>query len=315
MWDGGEVGGGMCDGAVSSARCNIAPVDELDHQLMRAWSRITPSLRDDPDEAIKRLKRALGPTLARPLRSWSLALRADDKRIDADEHDTAGHECVILTADDVRALCAPVRLEYPGVSVNEAAHRLGVNKTTIYRRSHPHDIRIPRHKNAHTRQLWRDIYINDADRKRDAVCIWAPSPVDPAGEVWSMPWGILRRHLAQWVAEDFAQRLLRRAHRCGGRAVVRHWRCPTCARASSKLYLPFPVWTLPAALAAPEIAEQSCRPMQERFTCRRCAGLIYESAERTARPARHRHVNVWHRFIQRISAGLLQGHEVTPPTR
>ena len=49
----------------------------------------------------------------------------------------------------------------------------------------------------------------------------------------------------------------------------------------------------------------------ERFVCRKCAGLVYESAERTSRGgAAGIRVDVWDRLVQRISGGVLRGREV-----
>ncbi len=50
-----------------------------------------------------------------------------------------------------------------------------------------------------------------------------------------------------------------------------------------------------------------------RFACRGCAKLLYESTERTSRPAKGRTVDHWDRFIRRLTAGTLRGKDVENP--
>lgn len=56
-------------------------MDLLDLALLRAWDSAGVRFAADPDAAARRMAGALGPTYARPLRSWALALRACDARI------------------------------------------------------------------------------------------------------------------------------------------------------------------------------------------------------------------------------------------
>ncbi len=119
-------------------------MDQLDLNLFDAWHRVKRELLKNPPEAAKRLNRQLRPTLARPLRSWSLTLRADDKRIAAGavvrymrwpgdpDGPLCAVEAVTLTADDVRRLCRPIVIPWPGVSIDEAARQCGVNRATIH---------------------------------------------------------------------------------------------------------------------------------------------------------------------------------------
>ena len=48
------------------------------------------------------------------------------------------------------------------------------------------------------------------------------------------------------------------------------------------------------------------------FTCRRCANLIYESAEKTSAPSPGRTVDHHDRFIRRLSGGVLRGDDLDP---
>src|SRR5690554_1071486 len=100
----------------------------------------------DPRKRAKRAAILAGSTYTRPLRSWCLVLRANDKRIDAlcparalddmdwgDDQPLCAVDEFLVTAEAVRMLCGPVKIPWPGVSVDEAAARFGVNRTTILR--------------------------------------------------------------------------------------------------------------------------------------------------------------------------------------
>jgi hypothetical protein len=77
-------------------------------------------------------------------------------------------------------------------------------------------------------------------------------------------------------------------------------------------------WTMADALgerhrehgsrAKPPAAEMGKSP--EGFYCRRCSGVVYESSERTSVSSTGCRVDVWDRFVRRISAGVLRGSEV-----
>lgn len=123
-----------------------------------------------------------------------------------------------------------------------------------------------------------------------------------------------------------------------------------CGRRVYKLFLPMPVWTLGAALWSEAEASRCRRPsgfyqgvsevgcfdaassadglMLEddwreagrreawgAFLCGRCCRLVYESSERRSSPGvrrdgSRRRVDVWDRFVKRISGGVLSGGEV-----
>lgn len=99
------------------------------------------------------------------------------------------------------------------------------------------------------------------------------------------------------------------------------WVCPKsaggCGRLVYKLYLAMPTWTLVRVLggggAAGVLGSEA--HVVAGFVCHRCAGLLYESAERGSSPGRRRNgarrqVDVWDRFIKRISGGYLRGAAV-----
>ncbi len=93
-------------------------------------------------------------------------------------------------------------------------------------------------------------------------------------------------------------------------AILYHWRCPDCARWCRMLFLPMPVWTLPASRADGTAAALARAPLLDHFTCRRCANLQYESAERRKKGDKMRNAPR-DRFIKRISGGILTAKDVT----
>ena len=180
------------------------------------------------------------------------------------------------------------------------------------------------------RRLVLDYTVNRADRKRDVVRVWTPLAygVDPGGEVAQADWGSACRSLVDRVPGGFEQGLVRRRRRLSARSVVWEWRCPAevrgCGCWVAKLYWPMPVWTLGARVSEVEAAR--CRGVLEHwrgecdagefiaggFRCRRCAGMVYESAERGSSPGRRvdgtpRRVDVWDRYVRRLSGGVLTG--------
>ncbi len=213
-------------------------MDDIDRALAEAWHRA--SIGDD--EARRRLQRYLGPTYQRPLRSWSLVLRAHDRRLPSGEvvnyeqFDVDGPDCAVsritLTGELIQSLCGPVTIPWPGVTINAAAKRFGVNRSTI-------------HNWAKKGRIVMDVYpkrggkINRCSEKR----IWTRSPLDPAGDVYAGPWGTIRQHLAQRVPKNFQQALLR-THRYLGRNVMAFMRCPKCDKWMKNLYWPQPIWTV-----------------------------------------------------------------------
>src|SRR5439155_16935949 len=89
---------------------------EVDDCIFEAWERVGPTLENDPEEVLRRVKRMWGRALSRPPRAWCLAVRACDRRIDEAlgfgyaTRDGPGAHDVLLDAKLVRALCAPVML-------------------------------------------------------------------------------------------------------------------------------------------------------------------------------------------------------------
>ena len=316
--------------------------DDLDRALIEAWQRAQAQLKDDPEALARVMRRREMAAYARPLRSWALVLRANDKRL---PNDPSRGE-VVVDAEAVGMWCSPVCIRYPGVSLDAAAGLFGVNRTTVARWASPADCTwwrdVKRQMQAFEddsrfgrpsvyrvvgRRLVLEHEHNRANVKRSVTRVWTPGfdGLDAGGEVWSGDWGRLRVGLADRVPEGFEQRLVRLERGLGGgdgakpqaaRVRVLQWVCPQvdggCGRLVYKLYLAMPNWTLLAALggvAAP-VDRQGLL-----FLCRRCAGLLYESCERSSSPGRgrgggRRRVDVWDRFIKRISGGVLGGGDL-----
>jgi len=298
-------------------------MDDLDRRLIEAWGRRKQTLVDKQPvapipagEGAARGKHA-GRTYTRPVRSQCLVLRASDRRVDelSDEmvvpagyvEVEPGHErdvqAVRVNAGVVSRLCGPVSIFWPGVSVAQAARRFGVNPTTVRRW-------------AKRGLVVMDRDVNRADPKRSTWRVWTRQAVDPSGQVWSGPWwGGGAGHLAESIPQGFGQTLLR-THRClGAKSIVWEWLCAGCGRRAAKVYRPVEVLTVGKWLGEQETGAGDAVLLGEgrsegRFVCRRCVGLIYESSERTSQPERGRGVNVWDRFVKRVSGGVLRGRDV-----
>jgi len=102
-------------------------MDDVELFIRRAWEKLAPTLRADPDELRRRRDSA---TLRRPPRAWCLAIRASDTRLApymTRIPDFGQPNAVLLDSPALKKLCAPVRLDPPGETVSEVAHKLGVS--------------------------------------------------------------------------------------------------------------------------------------------------------------------------------------------
>lgn len=177
-------------------------MDAIDLALRDAWERLTPALRTDRLELARRLARRHRPTLTRPIRPWCLCIRAADTRINrlnaiiAPRHarrDAQPHH-VVLSADTLRLLTKPVRIDWPGIPATDAAARLGRHVEAIrpwIRRG----LFQVRYDNA--RALGR--------RGKPVPIIWSPSPLDPSANHAQAPdplWGTLWQSHWQSIPDD-----------------------------------------------------------------------------------------------------------------
>ena len=300
-------------------------MDQLDHALDEAWNRVRAELVRDPLKAARRFARALGPTYQRPLRSWALVLRAADKRLPVGDvvnyvewDPQFGVQCAVeqitFHGPTIRQLCAPIRIPWPGVSIDAAARCCGVNRSTI-------------HNWVRAGRVVMDVYPHRGGMTRQAKKqIWTRAPIEPGGDVYTASWGSIRPYAAEGVPDTFVQSIPK-THRVVNRNPMCFFQCPRCDKWMKKLYWPQPIWTIAMALASRPVPgrsvlesgsvsasmrspEDDFNQFTDGFVCRLCAGLIYESVERRSRPARGYRVDVWDRFITRISAGVLRARDV-----
>ncbi len=295
-------------------------MDDLDRAILEAWSKRSGN------------RCSRGGRGREALRSWAPAIRAGDRRwipgrpVDSEKgaRNLFG-EVIDLDGVEARAMCRPIRIDPPGLSIASAAERFGVGINTIRRWEKRGIVAIDRDP------------VYPRRRPRWNVCwVTTRGEVDPGGEVWSMPWGAVRRMLVDAIPEAWSQSLVRVRRAIGAQGGQWQWCCPCCGAMAFKLYWPMPHVTVPRWMAQMAggghhtvstkprnvrtsgqrdrqstlcPAGQSVAPQISGFSCRRCAGLVYESAERTSHKD-GRAVDVWDRFIGRIGAGRLRGRDV-----
>ena len=116
-------------------------MDEFDSALLEARGRVMDACRRDPVEAWRRWRRTRSKAMLRPPRDWCLKLRANDTRITAApvivEPEGALHRFeehqVTICGPELRRLCAPVELPWPGLVLAEAARKLGRKPAALNR--------------------------------------------------------------------------------------------------------------------------------------------------------------------------------------
>lgn len=347
---------------------------DLDRHLLAAWHGARRKAKH-PLAAAKIARRAAGPTVSRPLRSWALVLRANDARIGdhcVEEGDEETSDLwVYLRGEAVRALCAWVSIPWPGVPPEEAARRFGVNVKTVHAWARKGIVRMDRYVKPWLRRGDEEFYWKPHARvtppgvpltksgrprramgKRGEILVWTRSSVDTGGVVWSGPWGAQVRELSRRVPLEFEQVLCRRVKFLPQGSRLERWCCPDCGEWVAKVYWAQRVRRMgeesrhaesqareggasgvdagaqaweeamgelegraegQAGVSAP--ARGAGRHPGKGFVCRRCADLIYESAERTSKAGRHGTANIWNRFVQRISGGVLRGRDVRAAER
>ena len=199
---------------------------DFDIALLNAWDREHALAKQDPSRLKKALERRAMATYARPLRSWSLVLRANDSRID----DNSWFGNVRIDRAAIRQLCSNVKIEYPGVDLDTAARDFGVNRTTVSRWANPVDSGLtwyqdvegqieamsdmkwpPYRYEVEGKRLMLEYVHNVANTNLSSASVWTDQyhGIDPSGEVWSADWGSLRVGLEEKVPPSFVQQLQR----------------------------------------------------------------------------------------------------------
>lgn len=310
-------------------------MDPIDLALSEAWSRLAPALRADRIEAARRASRRIRALLTRPVRPWCLCIRASDTRIspatvlhdgEATYYARLPHR-ITLDADDIRRLCAPVHIPWPGLTVQQAADRLGQTPANLY-----HWIR-------------RGVFNEIARRRPNGrvegppPLIWSPSPLDPSSPAGRGPdpiWGTLWQSMASRIPDGFSvtvQRIPRERRASAERPSRRafcgwHFICPglspdaPCGRRVSKLFIPLRPFSLldflgnPIAAELPQDADTRDLPLAARLplppiptpplaaACLRCHNVLQVSLVSPGG---------WNQFVACLSGGLLYGHEVRMP--
>lgn len=233
-------------------------MDDLDHALLNAWDRLTPALRQDRAEALRRALRRNTPTLTRPPRAWCLCVRAADSRLDAlaaiapyRALRTNAPHTITLDAPCIRKLTAPVHLPWPGMRLRRAAHLLG---------RHPESMRNWLDKGL--LRIHHDPPRMHGSRGKPVPMVWAPSPLDPNANLAQAPhhaWGTIWQYHHTRVPDHLTlttERCMRYRHdprgsndRALGRPRGWLFECPglphaPCNRLVQRLYYPLPVTTL-----------------------------------------------------------------------
>lgn len=303
-------------------------MDELDQALLEAWGRVSAALADQPWALARRIERVSRKELRRPVRAWCVALRASDARIGAEQIGSRfSIDCwrsgrnhrLVLRGKWLRRLCRPVRINWPGVPVSEAAALLGRDERTVW--------------------SWVKKGVFEVDRQgavgrrgQARHLVWSARALDPQADDGRGPWeawGTLWQGLAERIPEGLEQRVERvarvrhKAADAGGQAGAYRgwdWVCPgrvlatgqrvACGRVCKKLWLPLPVWTVGDALGDRAGSAWERLPRFDAagssFACARCWGMRFD-------PVQSEPAEAWNRFVSVVSGGLLYGREVRSP--
>src|SRR5262245_28572693 len=201
-------------------------MDQIDINLLKAWNRIGAKCRADRVEALRRFARTHRNIMRHIPRDCCLALRAADARINAhtaaidfDEDGTSSSSSssssdvpaaltstdlalkhgvphtVTLTGRDIRNLCAPVMIDWPGIPRSDAAKRLGLADRSLEKWIKHGLVRIDRYRNA----------MSLGRRGKPVPMVWTPGPVDPCAAMGEPPdamWGTLWQWRHEAIPDD-----------------------------------------------------------------------------------------------------------------
>jgi DNA-binding CsgD family transcriptional regulator len=183
-------------------------MDAFDLALANAYTRMAAQLRDDPAEARRRASRFL-LTVGRPIRAWSLCLRASDTRITESTaiiHDRTAAasgrpHAITLTGETIRMMCAPVLIDWPGIDAGKAAALLGQSRRTIagWIKRGLFEVRHRRSKSV-------------GKRGSPVPFIWSARKINPnmkSGRAPDLIWGSLWEYMHEQIPLDLRLTLIR----------------------------------------------------------------------------------------------------------
>lgn len=309
-------------------------MDELDTLLLHAWNRVSKQVRRDPMLALKRAQRRFCTSLWTPLRECCVVLRGSDTRINersawVEPHGAIDkHEPHTVTLDGtlIRELTKPVMIDWPGVTLAEAAAMLGQTYCSLmnWKRKGVFEI-----------NTYPEFRFPDHRRRQ---YLWTPSPIDPnnfQGRVPHSIWGTLWQWKWENVPKEYQLTVQRvpTTRRVRGRDQFRGWLfiCPgrmnregehvECGRAVRYLYLPHTMWSLAKAIGDdsgiempgesglvgkwyPGWSDPVAEPGTRSFACKQCWGVQHALLSNE---------QGWNLFVTQISGGLLSGRDVPRP--
>jgi hypothetical protein len=333
-------------------------MDDFDANLTDAWNQVWERCQRDPAEARRRWERARSASFTKVPRVWCVALRAGDSRIGEDFGAFFGVEAaaeqreheVVVTGAGLRRLCAPVRIDWPGVTLVQAGRLLGHHANALRRWLPIQPGRSRAQRAVAAPQTWREIVSPRAPlcvryekaqshghNGYDVPVVWAERPLDPGRRRSDPPhplWGTLWQHLSAQLADQREQRLTRvprrrlrygndefkgwewlcpgRVERVGKRRIAR-----PCGKRCLVVYAPLPVMTLARALG-----------VEDGLVVPGLKGLWTPGMEHAQRGHKWHlacgscwridHFSLtdyrgWNEVVSFLSGGLLYGHEVTRP--
>ncbi|MHB1158367.1 MAG: hypothetical protein ACYC26_16200 [Phycisphaerales bacterium] len=249
------------------------------------------------------------------LRSWCLVLRAGDSRLGSASR-------LELTSDQIRRLCKPIRIDPPGIPIIDAARRFGVGVNTLKRWAQYDLVRIQHHQREPSVTFTRTDGTSKTLRGADyhwpvpkkfpylnIALVTTNGCICPGGETFRGPWGELRRMIVEKVPDNVIFMLDRARKPMAAQGTQWQWRCKGCGSFVFKIYWPF---APTPALGSGETMHfpPGWRTGVGGFSCRRCADIAYESAERTSRSSTGRRVDPMDRFCRRLTAGRVAWREV-----
>ena len=322
---------------------------DLENVFLTAWARVRPQLDADPDERHRRLARRATARLQRPLREWSIAVRANDLRIRAltvpivPEHAPARLEPhqVHLTASVIRTLCHPVDSGTPHTTLKDYAKSLGVAPAVVLAQAKRGQIELTRIKGyQHKSDRWGGIpFVSTARKPRDPNFLNRHQGPDP---VWGTWWHDLALavpanfeqvidRIPEWHTDVTASRLPTAYPSDQNDSITFdepdaprppapdpgvprrfwgwRWRCPGCRQSCRLLFLPTPI-PLPGCITG--YLDRHLTDDQ-RDAAQPIPTFACNKCHKVRGGISWAAKDAWNHVITLISAGLLYGHKVEIP--